>query len=79
MVILYSHANATDLGLMRPYLIQLSVALNVHVFAYEYCGYGPTQGTPNDMEVVFDAMAAYDELVKKMHFKWSQIILYLLE
>jgi len=75
-VILYSHGNATDLSLMRPYLLELSYTLNVHVFAYEYRGYGPTTGGPNDMEIIYDAMAAYDELTKRMYFNWYQIILY---
>lgn len=75
IVLLYSHANATDLGIMLPFLLELASTLNVHVFAYEYHGYGPTKGTPNDMEVIFDAIAAYDQLTKKMNFTWSQIIL----
>jgi len=60
---------------MRPYLLELSYTLNVHVFAYEYRGYGPTTGGPNDMEIIYDAMAAYDELTKRMYFNWYQIIL----
>jgi len=74
-VLLYSHGNATDLGQMRPYLLELAYTLNVHVFAYEYYGYGPTKGNCNDMEIVYDAIAAYEELTKKMHFRWNQIIL----
>lgn len=75
MVILYSHGNATDLGMMRPYLLDMAFTLNTHVFAFEYFGYGPTKGSPNDTEVVFGAIAAYDELINKMGFKWYQIIL----
>ncbi len=73
---LYSHGNASDLGIMRPYLLELAYVLNIHVFAYEYNGYGPTKGNPNDMEAIFDAMAAYEELTQRMNFRWNQILLY---
>ena len=54
---------------MRPYLLDMASSLGVHIFEYEYHGYGPTKGMPSDMEVIFDAIAAYDQLTKNMKFK----------
>jgi len=76
MVILYSHGNSTDLGRMFKPLQDLSLALNIHVLAYEYNGYGPTKGPVGEMELVFGIIAAYEFLVQKLGFKWSQIVLY---
>jgi len=75
-VLLYSHGNSTDLGRMRISLQELCLALNVHVFAYEYTGYGPARGTPSDLEVIFGITAAYEFLIEKLRIKWHQIILY---
>jgi hypothetical protein len=41
---LYSHANAEDLGLMFSWLKCLSRRLNVNVLAYDYTGYGESDG-----------------------------------
>jgi len=76
MVILYSHGNSTDLGRMFKPLQDLSLALNIHVLAYEYNGYGPTKGPVGEMELVFGIIAAYEFLTQKLAFKWSQIVLY---
>ncbi len=38
--ILYSHANAEDLGNIYPWCKFLSKMLGVNVFAYDYTGYG---------------------------------------
>jgi len=76
MVILYSHGNSTDLGRMMRQLQELSEALNVHVFAYEYNGYGPTQGPTGEVEVLFGIMAAYEYLTQRLGVKWHYIVLY---
>jgi hypothetical protein len=41
---LYSHANAEDLGLMFGWLKTLSRRLNVNILAYDYTGYGESDG-----------------------------------
>ena len=42
---LYSHANAEDLGMMFGWLKCLSRRVNVNVLAYDYTGYGESDGT----------------------------------
>lgn len=47
VTLLYSHANAEDLGSIYPWCKFLSKMLQVNLFAYDYCGYGMAynQGT----------------------------------
>jgi len=40
LTILYSHANAEDLGSIYPWCKFLSKILQVNLFAYDYTGYG---------------------------------------
>ena len=40
LTILYSHANAEDLGSIYPWCKFLSKMLQVNLFAYDYSGYG---------------------------------------
>jgi hypothetical protein len=44
VTILYSHANAEDLGVMFGWLKCLSRRLDVNVLAYDYTGYGESEG-----------------------------------
>lgn len=41
---LYSHANAEDLGLTFRWMKHLSKKLNVNILAYDYTGYGESDG-----------------------------------
>ncbi len=49
---LYSHANAEDLGLMFGWLKCLSRRLNVNVLAYDYTGYGESDGMARRIAVL---------------------------
>jgi hypothetical protein len=40
ITLLYSHANAEDLGSIYPWCKYLSKMLRVNLFAYDYTGYG---------------------------------------
>ena len=44
ITILYSHANAEDLGSIYPWCKFLSKSLKVNLFAYDYTGYGMAYG-----------------------------------
>lgn len=39
-VIIYSHPNAADLGLMLDNYLDLAYNLNINVVGYDYTGYG---------------------------------------
>ena len=43
ITLLYSHANAEDLGSIYPWCKFLSKMLQVNLFAYDYTGYGMAQ------------------------------------
>lgn len=73
--ILYSHGNAEDLGRIRQRLEHLK-SLGVSVFAYDYRGYGTSQGKPSEQNAYQDIEAAYRYLTDALGILPSQIILY---
>lgn len=78
VTILYSHANAEDLGCIYPWCKYLSRQLKVNIFAYDYTGYGlaSEEGKPSEAQCYADIDAAYDYLRLRMHIPASQIVLY---
>lgn len=78
ITILYSHANAEDLGCIYPWCKYLSRQLKVNIFAYDYTGYGLAmpEGRPNETKCYADIDAAYDYLRLKLAIPASQIVLY---
>ncbi len=73
--VLYSHGNAEDLGRVRQRLEHLK-NLGVSVFAYDYRGYGTSQGKPSEQNAYEDMEAAYRYLTETLGISPSQIILY---
>jgi len=73
---LYSHANAEDLGLMFGWLKCLSRRLNVNVLAYDYTGYGESDGSPSEEHCYADIDAAYEHLVTFRDIPPQHIVLY---
>lgn len=73
--ILYSHGNAEDLGDMLPILRELR-ELGFSVFAYDYRGYGTSQGTPSESNAYQDIDTAYDYLTRKLNISTQNIIVY---
>ncbi|MCT7948656.1 alpha/beta hydrolase [Ancylothrix sp. C2] len=73
--VLYSHGNAEDLGDIRPYLQQLH-RLGFSVFAYDYQGYGTSEGTPSEQNAYADINAAYNYLTQSLKISPARIIVY---
>ncbi|MGK7901217.1 MAG: alpha/beta hydrolase [Hormoscilla sp.] len=73
--ILYSHGNAEDLGETRSFL-RLLRSLGFAVFAYDYRGYGTSQGKPTERGTYSDINAAYNYLTQSLAIPPSQIIAY---
>eukprot|EP00898_Chlorokybus_atmophyticus_P002569 jgi/Chlat1/3312/Chrsp22S03471 len=63
--LLFSHGNAVDLGQMRPFLLDLSAALNVNILGYDYTGYGTSTGSPCEVATYADIEACYAWLQEK--------------
>jgi fermentation-respiration switch protein FrsA (DUF1100 family) len=73
--ILYAHGNAEDLGEIKQFLEQLR-DLGFNVLAYDYRGYGTSQGTPTENHAYQDIDAAYNYLIKDLKIQPRNIIVY---
>jgi abhydrolase domain-containing protein 17 len=71
--ILFSHGNAEDIGDNLPFFEMLHRA-GYAVFAYDYRGYGTSEGTPSERGVYEDIEAAYLHLTGELHVPPSRII-----
>ncbi|CAK8996240.1 unnamed protein product [Durusdinium trenchii] len=73
-VILYSHGNAEDVGQRLNYLDLMSQLCASDVLAYDYCGYGFSEGTPTEETCNESIEAAYAYL--RQQFAPNRIILF---
>ncbi|WP_293136011.1 alpha/beta hydrolase [Microcoleus sp. bin38.metabat.b11b12b14.051] len=73
--ILYSHGNAEDLGYIWSVLREIRDS-GFAVFAYDYQGYGTSQGKPSEYNVYRDIDAAYGYLTEQLRVPPKRIILY---
>jgi len=71
--ILYSHGNAEDLGDTRLFL-EIFRKQGFSVFAYDYRGYGTSEGTPSEKNAYRDVEAAYKYLVETLEVPPKRII-----
>src|SRR5574342_467910 len=72
---LFSHGNAEDLGGIRP-LLPVLQDLGFSVLAYDYRGYGLSEGQPSERNVYADIDAAYDYLTRDARVQPGRLILY---
>lgn len=63
-VLLWSHGNAGNIDSRRDLLLALA-ARGLGVLAYDYRGYGRSDGSPSERGVYLDATAAFDDLVAR--------------
>ncbi len=73
--LLLSHGNAEDLGSVMPLLAGLR-DLGFGVFAYDYRGYGRSEGAPSEPRVYADIDAAYEHLVRELRVRPERIVAY---
>ena len=73
--LLVSHGNAEDLGDGRYWLEDLRRA-GFAVFAYDYEGYGTSQGKPSEKRVYQDVETAYDYLVVNLKVPPERVIIF---
>lgn len=73
--VLYSHGNGEDLGDVRPALAQIQ-AVGVNVFAYDYQGYGTSQGKASEQNAYRNINVAYQYLTTTLKQPPNRIILY---
>src|SRR5215470_17946078 len=64
--VLFSHGNAEDIGDDEPLLERIRAA-GFAVFAYDYQGYGTSEGRPSERHAYEDENTAYNFLIQSMH------------
>lgn len=73
--VLYAHGNAEDLGDIEPVLQKLQ-SLDFNVFAYDYRGYGTSQGKPTEQNAYRDIETVYNYLTQQLGVQSQRIIAY---
>ena len=73
--LLYIHGNAEDLGDVR-FLLERLHSWGFSVFAYDYRGYGTSDGMPSERNAYQDANAAYNYLTQQLKVSPNQVIVY---
>jgi fermentation-respiration switch protein FrsA (DUF1100 family) len=73
--ILFSHGNAEDIFTSTPFFEELSRA-GFNVFAYDYRGYGISEGRPSEKNAYLDIETAYNFLVNEKRIAPEKIILH---
>ncbi len=71
--ILYCHGNAEDIGLLE-YTFELFVKNGFSVFAFDYSGYGTSQGRATEGKMYQEVEASYDYLVEHKQIPPEKII-----
>ena len=74
--VLLSHGNAEDIGLLAPFIASLTSRLKVSVFAYDYPGYGSSEGQPSEALLYKSIEAAWVCLRQRFGVPAKHIILY---
>ncbi|CAD8138905.1 unnamed protein product [Paramecium octaurelia] len=75
-IILYSHGNSTDIGLMFDTYVDIVMECKINLFSYDYSGYGQSTGYPTDINLLYDIESAYIFLVDQLQFEPRNIIIY---
>ena len=71
--ILHSHGNAEDIGDLREFLEDFNNK-GFSVFAYDYQGYGTSEGRPSEKNAYRDIEAAYEYMVGELGIPSNRII-----
>ena len=74
-VLLYLHGNGDCVGYLGPYLQQLRDNHQLTIFAFDYRGYGKSEGSPNEQGILEDSHAAQMWLAERLKIKPTDIVL----
>lgn len=74
-VVIYSHGNAEDLGVLYPFL-QMLHNWGLSVIGYDYEGYGTSEGKPSEKATYADIDAVYEYLITQQHVQPQNIIVF---
>ncbi len=73
--ILFSHGNAEDIGLAQTFFEELYES-GFSVLAYDYRGYGTSDGNPSEENAYEDAESAYRYLTESLNVPAEKIIIH---
>ncbi len=74
--VLYCHGNGEDLSHMGQYLSSLRDEYQVSVFAFDYRGYGKSEGKPNEEGLLADGRAAQTWLATRAGIAPNQVVIW---
>ena len=75
LTLLVSHGNGEDLGDDRYWIEDLH-RIGFSVLAYDYAGYGTSDGSPSEKAFYEDELAAYDYLVHELATPSEKIVIF---
>ena len=74
--ILFCHGNGEHVGYLGGYIRSLADELEASVFAFDYRGYGKSEGKPYEADMLADGEAAQKWLADRAGITPDQIVLY---
>jgi uncharacterized protein len=74
-VVLYCHGNGNALGDLGAYLYQLHHNHELTIFAFDYRGYGKSEGSPSEAGILADGDAAQKWLAERLNVSADEIVL----
>jgi hypothetical protein len=74
-VVIHAHGNGGNISYDIERMRRLQ-RIGLAVFAYDYRGYGKSEGSPSEDGVITDAVAAYDHLRDTLNISPAKIILW---
>jgi fermentation-respiration switch protein FrsA (DUF1100 family) len=74
--VLFCHGNGENVAFAPEYLEYLRDELNVAVFAFDYRGYGRSEGSPSEAGVLADGRAAQAWLAKRANIAPADVVLW---
>ena len=74
-VIVYAHGNGDCVAYLGPYLSALRDKLRVTIFAFDYRGYGRSEGSPLEAGILADGDAAQRWLAERTGKRLDEIVL----
>ena len=75
-LVLYCHGNGEHVAHLGPYMDLLRERFGVAIFAFDYRGYGKSQGKPHQSGVLADAQAAQAWLAQENNVHADRIVLW---
>jgi fermentation-respiration switch protein FrsA (DUF1100 family) len=74
--VVYFHGNGTHVPDLAPLLRELSTRYRLSIFAFDYRGYGRSEGSPNEAGVLADSEAAVQWLADRTGLATDQLVMH---